>query len=173
MHIETLLVIFVAITAVAVGLQSVFMTMTARSILELTQRLEQQAIRFESDTQDLMNRARTVVERAEPLGRIGENVSTTVNLVSEMIATRARDIDQLMQEMVQFGREQASKVDHVVTDTVEKFEQATELIQKDVVQPAAEISSFFKGIRTGIAYLFNRKTSAPPAESYPEEELFI
>ena len=148
-----MLAIFVAITAIAVGLQSVFMTIAARSILKLIQKLEQRVDRFELDTQELIDRARKVVGCAEPVGRIAEDVSTTVNVVSKMITTRARDIDQFVEETIQFGLEQASKLDHVVTDTVGKFEQATKVIQKDVAQPVAEISSIFQGIRAGIAYL--------------------
>jgi uncharacterized protein YoxC len=173
--IETLLAIFVAVTAIAVGLQSVFMTIAARSILKLIQKLEQRVDRFELDTQELIDRARTVVGCAEPIGRIAEDVSTTVNVVSEMITTRASDIDQFVEETIQFGREQASKLDHVVTDTVEKFEQATEVIQKDVAQPVTEISSIVQGIRAGITYLFNRKANATSRgkNHSDEEELFI
>ena len=58
-------------------------------------------------------------------------------------------------------------------DTVQKFEQTTEMIQEDVLKPAVEIASFLKGLRAGLTYLFNKKTSVPPTESHPEEELFI
>jgi len=173
--IETLLAIFVAITAIAVGLQSVFMTIAARSILKLIEKLEQRVDRFELDTQELIDRARTVVGCAEPIGRIAEDVSTTVNRVSEMITTRVSSIDQFVEETIQFGREQSSKLDHVVTDTVGKFERATKVIQKDVAQPVAEIFSIFQGIRVGLAYFLNRKASTTSrGENHSdEEEMFI
>jgi len=108
-----------------------------------------------------------------PLGRIAESLKTNMDLISEMVKERVQDLDEFVQEMTEMGREQASKVNHVVTDTVERFEQTTEMIHQDVLKPALEISSFLKGIKAGLYYLFNKKTPPPPSKSHPEEELFI
>jgi hypothetical protein len=79
----------------------------------------------------------------------------------------------LIEEVIDLGREQVSKVDYLVTDTVQKFEQTTETIQKDVLRPAIEVSSFIKGIQAGIAVLFSRGTSDNPAQTSSDEEMFI
>lgn len=173
MHLETLLVVFAALAALAVGIQSFFMIQVSRSLANLAENLDRQLKQLESGAQELMDRTKGVAESLEPLSRIAENVNANADLISRMVEARARDLDQFAEEMIDLGREQASKVDYVVTDTVQKFEQATEIIQKDVVQPAVEVSSFLKGIKTGFAYLFQRKSHPEAQEDYPEEELFI
>ena len=173
MHLETLLVIFVAFSALAFGIQSFFMIRAARSLAHWVKNLDKQVKQLEEGAQELMNRTQRVAESLEPLSRIAEKVNVHAELIFQMVETRARDLDQLVEEMINLGREQASKVDQVMTDTVQKFEQATEIIQKDVVQPAAEVSSFLKGIKAGFSYLSQRKSRSKAEEDYPEEELFI
>ena len=82
------------------------------------------------------------------------------------------EVDGLVKEMIRLGHEQAQRVDGLVTDTVEKFEQTSEVIQKDVVRPILEIGSFFKGIQSGLSFLLGRREKKTGTKS-PEEELFI
>lgn len=173
MGLEFLLVIFVGFSAVAVVLQALSMWRAARVASHLLDNLEQRSKNLEENVQDLMLRVDGLVQSMEPLGTIAEDLKASVDSISEMAADRARDLDKFGQEMLELTREQASKVDYAVTDTVQKFEQTTDLIQKDIIQPAVEVSSFFKGIKAGLSYLFNKKSTSPPAESYPEEELFV
>jgi len=171
--LETLLLIFVSISAVALVLQCLSMWKAARTIAKTVERLEQETKELRGDAQELIERARGIVESMAPLGRIAESLRANMDLISEMVRERVQDLDQFVQEMTEMGREQASKVNHVVTDTVEKFEQTTEMIHQDVLKPALESSSFFKGIKAGLSYLFNKKTPPPPSKSHPEDELFI
>ena len=173
MGLEFLLVIFVGFSAVAVVLQALSMWRAARVASHLLDNLEQRSKNLEENVQDLMLRVDGLVQSMEPLGTIAEDLKASVDSISEMAADRARDLDKFGQEMLELTREQASKVDYAVTDTVQKFEQTTDLIQKDILRPAVEVSSFFKGIKAGLSYLFNKKSTSPPAESYPEEELFV
>jgi len=171
--LETLLLVFVSISAVAFALQCLSMWKAARSIAKTVERLEQETKELRGDAHELVERARGIVESMAPLGRIAESLKTNMDLISEMVRDRVQDLDEFVQEMTEMGREQASKVNHVVTDTVERFEQTTEMIHQDVLKPALEISSFLKGIKAGLSYLFNKKTPPPPSKSHPEDELFI
>jgi len=171
--LETLLLVFVSISAVAFALQCFSMWKAARSIAQTVERLEQETKDLRGDAHELVERARGIVESMAPLGRIAESLKTNMDLISEMVKERVQDLDEFVQEMTEMGREQASKVNHVVTDTVEKFEQTTEMIHQDVLKPALEISSFLKGIKAGLYYLFNKKSPPPPSKSHAEDELFI
>ena len=90
-----------------------------------------------------------------------------------MFEARARQVDQLVEKLVDVGSKQADKVEEVVNDTVEKFEETTSIIQEDILRPVVEISSLIKGLRTGFDYLFAGKEKRAAAEKYPEEDLFI
>ncbi len=171
---EALLIVFVGISAVALAAQSLSMWQTSKSITRMVENLEDQSREMEKSAQEVLQRVQGVVDQMAPLGEMAESVKTNVDLISQMVTERAQDLDQFVQEITEMSREQASRVNHVVGDTVEKFEQTTEMIQEDVLKPAVEISSFLKGLKAGLTYLFNRKTPVPPTESNPEEEeLFI
>ncbi len=172
---EALLIIFVGISAIALVCQSLSMWQTSKSITQMVQRLERQSEAMEESAQEVLQRVQGVVDQMAPLGEIAENLKANIDLVSEMVTERAQDLDQFVQEITEMSREQASKVSYVVGDTVQKFEQTTEMIQEDVLKPAVEISSFLKGLKAGLTYLFNKKAPVPPSQSHPEgeEELFI
>jgi methyl-accepting chemotaxis protein len=171
---EALLIVFVGISAVALVCQSLSMWQTSRSITQMVQRLEHQSREIEGSAQEVLRRVQGVVDQMAPLGEIAENLKDHMDLISAMVTERAQDLDQFVQEITEMSREQASKVNYVVGDTVQKIEQTTEMIQEDVLKPAIEISSFLKGLTAGLTYLFNKKKPVPPTESRPEEEeLFI
>ncbi|MDA2933756.1 hypothetical protein MYX82_05380, partial [Acidobacteria bacterium AH-259-D05] len=163
---EALLIIFVGISAFALVCQSLSMWKTSRSITQMVQRLEHQSKELEESAHQVLQRIQGVMEDMAPLGEIAENLKTNIDLISQMVTERAKDLDQFVQEMTEMGREQASKVNYVVNDTVQKFEQTTEMIQEDVLKPAVEISSFLKGLKAGLSYLFNKKASPQSTQSY-------
>ncbi len=173
---EALLIIFVGISAIALVGQSLSMWQTSRSITKVVQKLEHRSMEMEKSAQEVLHRVQGVVDQMAPLGELAENLKTNADLISEMVTERAEDLNQFVQEITDMGRQQASKVNYVVGDTVQKFEQTTEMIQEDVLKPAVEISSFLKGLKAGFSYLFNAKTPSPPTDSpteEEEEELFI
>ena len=82
------------------------------------------------------------------------------------------EVDGLVKEVIRLGHEQAQRVDGLVTDTVEKFEQTSEVIQKDVLRPILEIGSFFKGSSRDYRSYWGGRGKKTGTKS-PEEELFI
>lgn len=172
MSADTLLVILVLTITVAVLLQAFAMWQAARAATQLVNRLDRQSRELEQEAREMLSRVRSIADRMEPLAEVAETVKTNVDSLSVLVKARAENVDAFIQEMAQVGREQALKIDHVVTDTVQKFEQTTEVIQRDVLRPALEVSSFVKGVRAGISYLFNKRGSRPD-ETHSEEEMFI
>ncbi len=172
MSVETLLVIFVGVTALAFTMQCLSVWWAARAIRQLTGRLEVQSHDVERKLRVVQERLLAVSEDLKPLRASAEHVGANVNEVSETLRRRAGDLDKFIDELMGLGREQASKIDYLVTDTVQKFEQTTEIIQKDVLRPAVEISAFIKGLRSGLAVLFSKQPASKPVDA-AEEELFI
>lgn len=172
MNVDTLLVIFVGVTALAFTLQCLSVWWAARSIRQLTGKLESQSREVEGKLRIVQDRLLEVSKDLQPLRASAEDVGAGVDQISRRVRQRAEDVDQFLDELMTLGREQASKIDYLVTDTVQKFEQTTEAIQKDVLRPAVEISAFFKGVRSGLAVLFSKQTASSQSKS-PEEELFI
>ncbi len=161
MSLETLLILVVSISAVAVVVQNIATYRTFRLMRQTVERISKQSEDLKKETEQLMLRVQKVMGGLKSFSRLSERVDNDVQLICEMATKRVGDLDQFVEELMQIGREQASKIDYVVTDTVQKFEQTTEAIQGDVLRPAVEISSFLKGIKMGLDYLLGKKSKQP------------
>ena len=174
MAVETLLVIFVAVTALSIVLESVFVWRTLRSTNDAVAKLSSLSNNLEQDARDVLAQFQEVATGLEQLKTAFENLGLRAAEVNEMMEARAQDLSRFVERVVDVGTRQAGKVDEAVTDTVEKFRQSTDIIQQDVLKPIVEIASIIRGLKTGVDYLFARKPSSsknPSADS--DEEMFI
>ncbi len=167
--LDTLLVVFVGLACLAFLVQSIAMWRAFQAIRETSERLNAQSKSIQNDIQEISARLKTTAESLQPLGKMAEDVSANLKDIASIVRNRTVDLDQFVDEMVQIGRDQASKVDYVVTDTVKKFEDTTDIIKRDILRPAIEISSFFKGIKSGLEFLFGAKKHASRTDEFDEE----
>ena len=173
MTADVLLIILVAVVALSMLLQAIFIwktTQTARSFIDKLSAISKD---LEEDSREVLGQLETFNESLESLRRVFDDTGGKAEEIKVMFDARARQVDQLVEKLVSVGSKQADKVDEVVTDTVTKFEETTGIIQEDILRPLVEISSLVKGFRTGFDYLFAGKRKDSPSEKYPEDELFI
>ena len=172
MAVETLLIILAAVIAVSMASQAFFFWRLMNSTKALAQKLDRVSSELESDAREILDQIRSIVASVEHFRHISEGVKTRSNELNVMFGQRVRDVDQLVGTLLEVGSKQAEKVDSVITDTVEKFEETTAVIQQDIVKPVVEISSLVKGLKTGLEYLFSKKRIRAD-DNYPEDQLFI
>ncbi len=171
MNLESLLVILAGACVLVLFVQGLVIWQTSKTVKSLTSQMDKQAQRIETDVRDITSKLSELMDNLKPLSEASETLSGNMNEISAMILERSKDFDDLATEVMKLSRDQASKIDYVVTDTAQKFEQTTDVIRTDVMKPALEIAAFIKGIRSGINYLFvSRKASSQ--ESEREEDLF-
>lgn len=173
MTADALLIILVGVIALSLVLQSLFIwktTRTAQGFLEKTASVTKD---LEQDTREILTRLQSFDEGLASLQEVFKNIGENAEEINTMFEARAKQVDQLVERLVEVGSEQAVKVEAVVNDTVEKFEETTSIIQEDILRPVVEISSLIKGLRTGFDYLFAGKKKGDADEKYPEEDLFI
>jgi hypothetical protein len=172
--LDILLLLIVGVATLALVLQAVFIWRLTKSSHQLVDRINRASSDLEAEARLILAQLHEVSSSLDSLKTVSETMGARVGEVNEMFAARAKDLDGLLVQMVEVGSKQATKIDGVVTDTVEKFEQTTGLIQQDLLRPIVEISSIVKGLRSGIGYLFGKKdTDSADARGYPEEDLFI
>jgi len=167
------MLILVAVTATGFLLQGIALFLVARRIGAVTTRLNKLTEDLERRANHLLSQAGGLLESLKPLSRVSQTVSNNVVEIAEIARRRAQALDTFVQEMTEAVKLQAAKLDYVVTDTVQKFEETTASIQRDVLVPAMEISSFIKGVRSGFDYLFSRKKDRMDARIPEDEEMFI
>ena len=151
--------------------QIVAVILTARSVRQVSAQIERQSEDLQGTLSQVQSRLVEVSESLEPVRAVAQDLATNLGNMSETLHNRAEHADAVIKDLMTVGQAQAAKIDFLVSDTVQKFEQTTEAIQKDLLKPAMEISSFIRGIRSGIDALLSRKQ--PVEEKTGEEELFI
>ncbi len=159
-----------ALAVLAFVFQIIVVILTARSVQKAVLQIESQSQELETTLSRIQARLLEISESLEPVRGIAENLAGNLAKVSETLQERAEQADAVIKEVMAVGQDQVAKIDYLVSDTVEKFEETTETIQKDLLKPTIEISSFIRGIRSGIDSLLSRKKGI---EEKSEEELFI
>lgn len=172
MTTENLLLIFAGITGLAFVLQCVAVWSAARSIRTLSGEMRRRSQEFSRHVAALQQRMESAADDLQPLISAADTVGRNLDEIAEIVRRRSEDVDQLVVQLTELGRDQATKMDYIVSDTVHKFEQTTEAIQKDILRPAIEISSFVKGVKAGLEALFSKKASLQSGDGR-DDELFI
>lgn len=167
------MLILVALTAGGFLLQGIALLMIARRFKAAATRRQKVLDDLERRADQLMAQAGLLFDSLKPLSVAAKSVSENVSEMVEIARRRTDEIDSFLQEVTEAVRCQAGKVDYIVTDTVQKFEQISSTIQRDILAPAMEIASIVRGIRTGFDYLFSRKRSTHLRPVSQDEEMFI
>ncbi len=172
MNAETLLIIFVGVTALAVLVQGFFAWRLLHSSRELIGQITRSSQELEYEAKEIAGQLQDVANSLSSLKNISETIRTRSEEIDEMFQERTADVDELIGKLVSLGGRQAEKIDEVVSDTVVKFEQTTELIQQDILKPVIEISSLIKGFRQGLEFLFGKR-QARDKQDVKGDDLFI
>lgn len=165
-------VLALAILAIAAFVfQVVAIVITARSVRRVAEQVDRQSRSLQETLTALQSRLHEVADSLQPVQTVAHDLAANLEVVSEALKTRGEQADSVLRELMSVGRDQAAKIDYLVSDTVEKFEQTTETIQKDLLKPAVEISSFIRGIRSGMQVLFSGRRQNQKRSG--EDGLFI
>lgn len=105
----------------------------------------------------------------EPLRTITANLAE----ISQILRNRTANADEVAAELLDKSRTQIVRVDRMVTDLVEKVQSTAETVQQGVLVPINEVSAVFKGVRSGIEFLFSRRRVTNVSEATQDEQLFI
>lgn len=167
------ILIVVALTATGFLLQGIALLLIASRIKEAVTRGQKVLDDLARRVNQLALQASALLESLKPLGAAAKTVGGTLEEIGQTVRRRADDVDTFVQEVTDTLKSQASKLDFAVTDTLQKFEQVTTTIQREVLAPALEIASVIKGVRTGLDYLFSRKKEKDLRPATQDEEMFI
>lgn len=171
MNAETLLIIFVGVTALAVLVQGFFAWRLLHSSKELIGQITRSSQELEFEAKEITGQLQDVANSLTSLKNISMAIQVRSEEIDAMFQERTADVDELVSKLVSLGGQQAEKIDEVVSDTVTKFEQTTELIQQDILKPVVEVSSLIKGFRQGLEFLFGK--SRKEKEELKGDDLFI
>ncbi len=162
------LTIFIALTAGAVVLQAGILVAMYLSVRQTSARMEALATEVKTKVLPTAEVAHAMMVDLRP--RI-ENILDNVSESSTLVRSQMERLDASLTDVIDRARLQVIRADELVTRTMDRVEQTTDMVHKTVVSPVRQLSGLMQGITTGLEFLVGsrRRDRATVAQ----DEMFI
>jgi len=172
---DPVLKIFIYATAVAVVLQMFILLGLAISLHKTSSKVEKLANEVHGRALPILASAETILNDSR--GKI-DIVMNNLVATTGTLKTQMDRLDATVNDIVDRTRLQVIRADDLVTRTLDRVEETSELVQHTVVSPVRQISGIVQGLSVGIsAFLSQTRTSrrrrSNAARVTQDEELFI
>lgn len=173
---ETLLTAFIAVTAIAVVIQMGILIGIFLAVKKSTAKMESLATQLEGRALPLLDSAKAILEDAQP--KLQEVTSNLVD-VSGTMKTQMQRVDAALGDLVDRTRLQTIRVDELVSRTLDKVEETTDLVQHTVIGPVKQMNAVMQALGVGLGTLLQKRRSARAdnggerQRNVEDEELFI
>lgn len=164
---ENILSVFMIVTCLAIILQAGILAALYVTVRKTSSKVEALAER----ALPVLDSARTVLEDSAPkLKEITSNLVSTTGTLKGQVDR----MDATVNDLLDRSRLQVIRVDELVSRSLDRVEETTELVQQAVVSPVKQISGIIQGLSAGVGALIMRRRSQQGDELVVEdEELFI
>jgi archaellum component FlaC len=181
MNVTTLLIVSIAVTAVAVVLQTLILAGLSIAVLRMGKRMQAMQSRVNDKLLPMMDKVQALVDESVPKL---QTVVTNLTESSGVIRSQADKIDGAVTQVVETVRNQASRFDALSARTLERVDITAATVQNTVTAPIRRISAVLEGVMAGVGSFAGfagkrRETRAAQAgvptedKAVPNDEMFI
>ena len=145
-------------------------------LLAILSAVKKTGSRVEAATDELQKRALPMLDSA------GEMLQTTRPKVEQIVDDLATSsatlkselqrIDATVNDIVDRTRLQIIRADELVSRTIDRVEETTDIVHHTVISPVRQVSALIQGITTGIGSFLGRRAQAKNTNG-PRDEMFI
>lgn len=163
--------VFIVVAAIAIVVQMGVLIALYLGLRRTSARMEAIADDLHKRTAPLLDAASAILVESRP------KVTTIIdNLHSATTSIRSQveRLDATVSDVIDRTRLQVIRADEMVTRTMDKVEETTEMVQHSVLSPIRRLAGIASGLTTGLEVLFRRRRGSRQVEELPQdEELFI
>jgi ElaB/YqjD/DUF883 family membrane-anchored ribosome-binding protein len=169
---ETLMTAFVVVAAVAIVVQMGILAAMLAAMKKTSARMNALADMVEQRAMPVVDSARTLLAENGPKIQI---VMDNAVAASHTARQQIERMDTTVTDVVDRARMQIVRADELVSRTMDKVEQTTDLVEQTVVQPVKQIAGIVSGVTaTANALLgFRKRRRGPRNGGGPDDEMFI
>jgi methyl-accepting chemotaxis protein len=179
---ENLLIVFIAVTAIAVVLQAavlvaMFVTLKASvskmeavvddmkaktlpSIEAINKMVTQLQPRVEQIADNLVQLHPKILQIVDNVTELKPKVQTIVENLADTTATvraEVQRVDAAVNDVVDRARLQVIRADEMLTRTFDRVEHTSDLVTKTVVSPVRQVSGIFRGVTAGVEFFLGNR----------------
>ncbi len=174
---NTLLIVFIIVTSVAVVIQMAILAALYASTKKTSAKVEALAEDVQKRAAPVLDAAHTLlVDNRDKLDTIVDNVAVS----STTVRNQLERLDTTVTDVVDRTRLQVIRADELVTRTMDRMEETTDLVHHTVISPVRQLAAVIRGATVFMDTFFGRRSKPPAPAREPvrrtasdEEELFI
>jgi hypothetical protein len=169
------LTIFVFLTGVAVLLQAGVLTAMYLTMRKSGERMEALAAEVKTKVMPTVEQAQAMLVEFRPkLLLIADNLEEASSTMRDQVER----VDATVTDVVDRARLQVIRADELLTRTLDRVEQTSDMVHKTVVSPVRQFSGLMQGLTVGLEFLFSgrgRRNGGRREERrpVPQDEMFI
>lgn len=170
---ETWLLIFIGIVAVAVFLQAMVLVGILIAVRQTAKRVEVLATEVHERVLPLIGKVQTLVEDVQP--RVSVMLSDAAEITT-LARVQVQRMDRVLADASDRLRMQVVHADQIVTGALDTVEDTTTQIRRSVAGPVNAFVALVKGVQTGVEFFVTKGRRSPSSEVPSEtqdETLFI
>jgi hypothetical protein len=152
--IPTSLIVFVAITSVAVVLQMAILLALYLSVKRATSQVEGIALDLQRRTTPIIENARDIIADATP--KLKE-ITTNLTQASATLKVQAETLGNAAVEVVVRARNQVVHADNIVSRALDRVEKTSESVQNSVLTPVRRVQGIMQALSVGLGTFLNQK----------------
>jgi hypothetical protein len=166
--------IFVALTGIAVLLQAGVLLAMYLAMRKSSDRMEMLVAEVKAKLLPTVEQAQAMLTDIRPrLQVIAANLEETSNVVRGQVERSEAAVDDLVDR----ARLQVIRADELLTRTMDRVEQTSEMVHKTVISPVRQLAGVMQGITVGLEFLFGgrvrRDGNRNERQAVPQDEMFI
>jgi ElaB/YqjD/DUF883 family membrane-anchored ribosome-binding protein len=171
---ENLTPIFIAVTGAAVVLQALLLGAMFMAMRKTTARMESLASDVAGKALPALETAQSILTEIRPKLQVISD-----NLQESAIVARAQveRIDATVNDVVDRARLQVIRADELLTRTLDRVEQTSDMVHSTVISPVRQVSGIVRGVTAGIEFLlgnrYHRNGRSRDRQPVPQDEMFI
>lgn len=166
---NTVLTIFVVVTACAVLLQAVILVGMFIAMRKTSAKMESLAEEVKTKVLPAAELAQSMMTELRPkIVTLVDNVSVSTTV----LRTQMERMDATLTDIIDRTRLQVIRADEFVNSTMDKLEETREAVQRTVVSPVRHISGLMHGVTAGVEAFFSRRRDRESV-NVPQDEMFI
>jgi len=168
------LTVFIALTGFAVLLQAGVLLAMYVTMRKSSERMEALAGEVKSKLLPAFEQGNQMLNEMRPkLDVIVDNLQSATTIVRSEVER----VDATVNDAVDRARLQVIRADELLSRTLDRVEQTSDIVQRTVVSPVRQFSGLMQGLSVGLGFFFgkHRRNSGSREERrpVPQDEMFI
>jgi hypothetical protein len=168
---SNLLTVFIAVTSVAIVLQTLILLGMYLKVKRATDQAESIALDFQRRAVPLIENARDILADVTPKMK---ELSSNLTEASATLKKQAEVLGDTAVEIAVRARNKVAQADDMVTRALERVEKTTGAVQNSVLSPVRRVNGIFQAISVGVgAFLNQKRDSRDNSRRANDEGMFV